>query len=307
MKLKGYLLAAGAAAAYGTIPLFALNLYAEGMNANSVLLFRYLLGLPILALMLWTRGRSLRVSATELKPLAVLGFLMAISSLTLFESYNYINSGVASTLLFVYPIMVALLMVFFFHEKFAVSTGICLVVMALGLLLLMRNGDGGGLNAYGFLLVMLSSLTYALYIVMINVSKVVRTIPTLVQLFYVLAFGSVVFMCMIPFGNTLTLPHKAVQYLNLLALALIPTVISLSCTTMAIQHIGPTITAIFGALEPVTAVLLSTFVLSQSISEREILGAALILASTMLVIAGSPLDHALLRVRKMFPSLRKRK
>lgn len=66
MKLKGYLLAAGAAAAYGTIPLFALNLYAEGMNANSVLLFRYLLGLPILALMLWTRGRSLRVSATEL-------------------------------------------------------------------------------------------------------------------------------------------------------------------------------------------------------------------------------------------------
>ena len=210
MKLKGYLLAAGAAAAYGTIPLFALNLYAEGMNANSVLLFRYLLGLPILALMLWTRGRSLRVSATELKPLAVLGFLMAISSLTLFESYNYINSGVASTLLFVYPIMVALLMVFFFHEKFAVSTGICLVVMASGLLLLMRNGDGGGLNAYGFLLVMLSSLTYALYIVMINVSKVVRTIPTLVQLFYVLAFGSVVFMCMIPFGNTLTLHHKAV-------------------------------------------------------------------------------------------------
>ena len=76
---------------------------------------------------------------------------------------------------------------------------------------------------------------------------------------------------------------------------------------MAIQHIGPTVTAIFGALEPVTAVLLSTFVLGQSISEREILGAALILASTMLVIAGSPIDHALLRVRKMFPSLRKRK
>ena len=66
MKLKGYLLAAGAAAAYGTIPLFALNLYAEGMNANSVLLFRYLLGLPILALMLWTRPTMWTSPATRL-------------------------------------------------------------------------------------------------------------------------------------------------------------------------------------------------------------------------------------------------
>ncbi len=95
MKLKGYLLAALAAATYGTNPAFAVPLYAEGMNPNTVLLFRYVLGLPILAVMLMARGYSLKISRREMMPLGVLGVLMGISSLTLFESYNYMNSGIA--------------------------------------------------------------------------------------------------------------------------------------------------------------------------------------------------------------------
>ena len=60
-KIKGYLLAALAAATYGTNPVFAIPLYDDGMNANSVLLFRYLLSLPMLALMARMRGRSLKM------------------------------------------------------------------------------------------------------------------------------------------------------------------------------------------------------------------------------------------------------
>ena len=114
MKMKGYLLAALAAATYGTNPAFAVPLYEHGMNPNTVLLFRYAMGLPLLAAMVLLRGHSLRVERRDLTPLAILGVLMGISSLTLFASYNYMNSGIASTLLFVYPVMVALLMTFIF-------------------------------------------------------------------------------------------------------------------------------------------------------------------------------------------------
>ena len=93
---------------------------------------------------------------------------------------------------------------------------------------------------------------------------------------------------------------------RLLALALIPTIISLYFTTLAIQAIGPTPTAIFGALEPVTAVALSVFALGQTITGREITGAVLVCVATTLIVVSDSLEHYILRVRKMFPSLRKR-
>lgn len=301
-KAWGYLLAAVAAAAYGTNPAFAVPLYdAEGMNAASVLLFRYLMGLPILAALMAWRGTGFALSRNEWLPVGTLGVLMALSSLGLFESYKWMNSGVASTLLFVYPVMVALLMALFFHERLRLSLGICLAVMGAGLALLMRQEPGMELSVYGCLLVGISALTYALYIIMVNVSARIRAIPTTRLLFYVLLSGSFVFVALFFAGTPLTMPSAPLGWVNLGSLALIPTVISLACTTRAIQLIGSTPTAILGALEPVAAVVLSVIVLHQTLTGREIIGGILILAAAVIVIVGEPIDKALLHVRRMFP------
>lgn len=304
MKFKGYLLAAIAAATYGTNPAFAVPLYGAGMNAVSVLLFRYLLGMVFILAMIKLRGRSLRLERNQILPVALLGILMALSSVTLFESYNYINSGVASTLLFVYPVFVAVIMIAFFHERFKPSTVLTLLLMGAGLLLLMRDSDGASINLAGFVLVMLSSVTYAVYMVMINVRKSVRSIATLPLLFYVLLFGSSVYVVMLLAGDTFVMPDRAWMWGNVFGLAFLPTVLSLVCTTKAIQAIGSTPTAIFGALEPVTAVVLSVLVLGQGISAREVAGGLLICVATTLVVMSDRVDHILLRMRRMFPSLR---
>lgn len=304
-RLKGYALAALAAAAYGTNPAFAIPLYDQGMNPNSVLLFRYVMGLPLLALLMAARGTGFRLPKGETGLTAVLGILMALSSLTLFESYRYMNSGVASTLLFVYPIMVAVMMIFFFHERFRAAVAICLVVMGAGLVMLMKPQGGESVSLLGVLLVMVSALTYALYIVMVNVSKRVRKIPTTKLLFHVLAWGCLVYVVMIPMGSELTLPAKGSGWLNLAALAIVPTVFSLACTTRAIQLIGSTPTAILGALEPLMAVVLSITVLGQEITGREIVGGVLIVVATLMVIADKSVDRFILHVRKMFPRKRR--
>lgn len=304
-KAKGYFLAALAAAAYGTNPAFAIPLYeTDGMNPASVLLFRYGLSLPILALMARMRGRSLRLQWRQLAVLAVLGVLVAVSSLTLFESYQFINSGVASTLLFVYPVMVAVIMSLFFREKFKSSTALCLIIMAGGLYLLM-NGGNSPFSPVGFALVMLSSLTYAVYLVMVSVSRSLRSVATIPLMFYVILFGAVVYPVYIGLTGSLTLPAHAAGWLNLAALAVIPTVLSLTCTTIAIGAIGSTPTAIFGALEPVTAVVLSTFLLRQPISGAELGGGLLIVIATSLVVVSDRVDAILLRVRKLFPRIRR--
>ena len=300
-KFKGYFLAAIAAAAYGTNPAFAIPLYEIGMNPNSVLLFRYGMGIPILALIVALRKIDFQLHKEEVIPVFILGVLMAVSSLTLFESYNYMNSGVASTLLFVYPIMVAVIMTFFFKEHFKISLILCFIFMIGGLILLMRPSNDSELSGFGFLLVMVSALTYAIYIVLVNASKTISKIPTTKLLFYVLIFGSTVFLFKIAIGTELTFPSRGIGWYNLLALAIIPTVLSLACTSAAIHIIGSTPTAIFGALEPVTAVILSVVFLGQSITTREIIGGLLIVVATTIVVTSNSVDKIILHVRKFFP------
>ncbi len=300
-RVKGYLLAAFAAAAYGTNPAFAIPLYDAGMNPNSVLLFRYCIGIPILAILMTVRGIDFKLKRAERIPVFALGILMALSSLTLFESYNHMNSGIASTLLFIYPVMVAVIMTFFFKERFKSSLILCFLFMGAGLMLLMRPDGNAGINAYGFLLVMVSALTYAIYIVLVNGSTAISKIPTTKLLFYVLIFGSSVFLFKIAAGMELTLPTRTFGWYNLVALAIIPTVLSLACTSAAIHIIGSTPTAIFGALEPVTAVILSVVFLGQPITANEIVGGLLIVTATTIVVTGNSVDSVILHVKKMFP------
>lgn len=170
-----------------------------------------------------------------------------------------------------------------------------------GLILLMRPTGNEDVSGFGFLLVMVSALTYAIYIVLVNSSKPIAKIPTTKLLFYVLISGCSVFLFKIAIGTDLIVPAETNGWYSLIALAIIPTVLSLACTSAAIHIIGSTPTAIFGALEPVTAVVLSIVFLGQSISTQEIIGGFLIIVATTIVITSNSIDKVILHVRKMFP------
>ena len=299
----GYVFAALAAASYGTNPVFAKPLYADGMNPDSVLLFRYAFGIALLGLlMLWNGWRrhnlstAFRVSRHSLPQLVILGILMALSSLTLFLSYNYMPVGIASTLLFTYPILVAVIMTLVYHEPMSWLVVICLLLATSGVGMLCEQGETPlntsnlsnspwGVSPFmiGALLVLLSSLSYAIYLVGLNKTRV-RTIASMPVTFYVLCFGFLLFVWRICFGGAFTLPQHGVMWLNLIALGLLPTVVSLLLTAWAIQRIGSTQTALFGALEPVTAVALGIIFLGESINLREFLGMVLIFVSVTLVV-----------------------
>ena len=148
-KVKGYLLGAVAAATYGMNPLFALPLYGAGMDPNSVLFFRYLAALPFAGRHDQGAGAQLPAAAERGRPLAVMGVCMALSSLTLFAAYNYMAVGIASTLLFVYPIIVALIMTVFFKEKLTLMTVLCILLALGGIGLLYRSEGGATLSTTG--------------------------------------------------------------------------------------------------------------------------------------------------------------
>lgn len=302
VKAKGYLLGAIAAATYGMNPLFALPLYKAGMNPDSVLFFRYLFAIPILGIMLKARGRSFKLKRKEVIPLIIMGLLVALSSLTLFQSYNYMEVGIASTLLFVYPIMVALIMAVVFKEKLNLLTVLCILLALAGIGLLYKGGGNSTLSLTGIALVMVSALSYAIYIVGVNQS-VLKDIATLRLTFYVLLFGLALFLVRVDFGSRLIVADEWYLWGNLMALAVFPTAISFLCTTQAIQYIGSTPTAILGALEPVTAVFFGVAVFGESLTLRLGCGILLIILAVTLIIAGSNITTYLVRFRKLFPRI----
>lgn len=301
-KAKGYILGSIAASSYGMNPLFALPLYKAGMDPDSVLFFRYLFAIPLLGIMIKARGRSFKIQRKETFPLIIMGLLVALSSLTLFLSYNYMAAGIASTLLFVYPIMVALIMAMVFKEKLALQTIVCMLLALGGIGLLYKSEDGSTLSLIGTLLVFASSLSYAIYIVGINQTSL-KNVATLKVTFYVLLFGLSLFVARLLYSGVLNTPDQWYLWANLLALAVFPTAISFLCTTGAIQYIGSTPTAILGALEPVTAIFFGIAVFGESLTVRESFGLVMIIVAVTFVIAGGNITSQLVRFRKLFPRL----
>lgn len=121
-KTKGFIYGAIAAASYGMNPLFTLPLYGAGMSVDTVLFYRYLLAAIVLGILMKVQRQSFALQKKDILPLVIMGLLFSFSSLLLFMSYNYMDAGIASTILFVYPVMVAIIMGAFFKEKISAIT-----------------------------------------------------------------------------------------------------------------------------------------------------------------------------------------
>lgn len=305
-KAKGYLLGAFAAATYGMNPLFALPLYGAGLNPESVLLLRYLFAIPLVAAMIKLRGRDFAIPRRSIPALSLMGVLMAVSSLTLFMSYNFMDAGIASTILFVYPVMVAVIMSLLYGERTGLRTWLCIAVATAGIGLLFKGSDGATLSIAGTLLVLVSALSYAVYIVGVNRSSL-RDMPTLKVTLWVVVAGAVLFaLRTIPDGGPV-LPDSLFLWFCAAGLAIFPTAVSFLCTTSAIHRIGSTPVAILGALEPVTALLIGVGVFGERLTLRDGIGIAMIITAVTLVIGGSAFTSHMLRFRRLFPSLRRKR
>lgn len=288
-KLRGTVCGIAAAVFYGTNPLGAMNLYADGISTNSTLFYRFGIAVIILGVMMAVQRKSFALTRRELATLAILGVFMSTSSTTLYFSFSFMDVGIASTLLFVYPVMVAVIMATFFHEKVTAATVIAILLSLAGIALLNQTGDGTSLSLWGVMLVMLSSLTYAIYIVVVNKSSLRMSSVKLT--FYVLLFGLfTIYGYTLAMGETVQLLVTPKQWLYATQLALMPTVLSLVLMVIAVHDIGSTPTAIMGAIEPITAVAIGVLVFGENFTPRLAIGIVLILTAVLLIIGGKEMS-----------------
>lgn len=284
----GYVAGIVTGVTYGLNPLFAKPLLSMGVSVDTMLACRYLIAVFILGVWLVFRKESLKVNKAQMWRLCILGFLFAMSSMLLFLSYNYIPAGLATTIVFLYPVIVALIMVLLkVYPTWQVWLSILMTFV--GVVILSRPSGNMTLNITGLSLAAGSAIAYALYLIVVNRSRRLRTVTSLVLTFYALLIGSVVFLIhsAISGGEFMAGLDGWYCWMNLICLAVFPTLVSLLTLAMATRIIGPTRTSVLGVFEPVTAIAVGTIFFGESLTLNIIIGVLITLvAVTFMVVTG---------------------
>ena len=288
LQTKGVILAIISAICYGMNPLGALFLYEEGLNVNSVIFYRFIFASILLAIFMLIKKDSFYLKFKEIILLALLGLLFGISAISLFNSFLYMDAGLASTVLFIYPIFVAIIIALFFKEKNSIITILSIVFAFLGVVLLYES-DGANVSNFGIFLVIVSSLCYAIYIVIINQYLKMSALKVT---FYSMLFCTITILIHSFFDSSLNIMPLVNfnMWFYTIFLALVPTIISLLFLIKAIQLIGSTSASILGALEPLTAVLIGVYVFNEKITFWLVIGIVFILFGVILIVLKDYID-----------------
>ena len=286
-SVMGYAAGIVTGVTYGLNPLFAKPLMQAGVPVDTMLSFRYLLAVAILGMWLLFRHESFRVNAAQFVRLCILGVLFGFSSLLLFLSYNYIPAGLATTIVFLYPVLVAIIMVFLqVYPTWQVWLSI--VLTFIGVLVLSRPSGGVSFSVAGLLLAGGSALAYAMYLVIVNRSRRLRTVSNHVLTFYALLIGSLLFVIRSLFSGEDFMQGVGGWYcwMNLVGLAVFPTLVSLLTLAVATRLIGATRTSVLGVFEPVTAIAVGSLFFGESLTLNVIVGICITLfAVTFMVLS----------------------
>ena len=288
IKFNGVFYASLSSASFGFSPLFSLGLLAAGLSGFDVLSYRWLIAGLVLMIYAFFKKKSLRINSfSEGWKIAILSILRSITSITLLIGYANISSGIASTINFMYPVIVTICMMLFFGEKRSFMDIVAILVSIFGVYLL-ASGDSimveGGNTRVGLICSLISAFSFAAYYIAMKQMRAdkieVVKFTTWVMLLSALYFT----VCAFIFEGRITMITGGKNWLNILGLGLWATMVSNITGVKAIRRIGPTHTSILGALQPVTAVILGVLFLGEHLYIRSFIGIILILAAVSVVV-----------------------
>lgn len=272
---------------YGLNPLFGMPLMKNGMPVESILFFRYAIAVLILGVVLLSDRQNFKVSWKQFGILLVLGVLYTASSTFLFKSYNYIPSGLATTLVFLFPVLVAVIMVFL-RVVPSWQVWVAIVATFIGVIIMTQSDSTREIDTVGVLLSLGSALSYAFFVVIINRNKAISNISNSLLTFYVLLVGAIFFLSRVTAtGGNLTIGIETkVDCLNLVGLAVLPTIVSTATLAVATRNIGATKASVLGVFEPITAILVGTLVFGEALTNNIIVGILIAMfAVTFMIIS----------------------
>ncbi len=283
---RGFAVGLLAAVCYGFIPFFTLPLKEEGtadfLSDPTILFYRFGFASLIVAAIMLAQRKSFRVTRGELVTLIYLSFISDGSALFLIDGYNYMSSGVATTLHFMYPVVTAVIMMCFYNEARRVST-VLAVVMAVAGVGVLSWDTSGQTSVRGVVIVLISALCYALYLIRVNRSRA-ATMDGTKLVFYILFIGALIFAAEALRQGTLQPVTTGQQLTRLLSLSVVCTFVTNVALVYCVKRIGSTLTAVLGAFEPLTAVVIGCLVFHEPFTWQVLTGIMLVIPAVLIII-----------------------
>ncbi|RRD56425.1 DMT family transporter [Comamonadaceae bacterium OH2545_COT-014] len=282
----GLLLAALGAVAFSGKAIIVKLAYQYGVDAVTLIMYRMLFALPFFVLMAWWGGRG-KPALTRRDWLGVLGLGFSgyyLASLLDFVGLQYISASLERLILYLSPTLVMALGWALRGTRvtrghlLAVAVSYCGVALVFGReLRLSYTGD----TALGAALVFASALSYAVYLFFSG--EFVKRLGALRLVGLATAFACV--CCLAHFG--LTRPLTAAQvaapvlWLSLLN-ATACTAAPVLMVMMAVERLGPSLTAQVGMIGPLSTIAMGIWLLGEPFTPWLAAGTALVVAGIWL-------------------------
>lgn len=282
-KTRGILLIMLAAVCFGLLPLFATIAYANGFNPITLTLFRFGFSAGLLYTYIRIKGINYRVSKWQFFMLFQAGLIgYGLMMLILVASYNYIPTGLATTIHFVYPIAIMIGSIFIFKEAVDWKSITALIFSVVGIYFLTGFNSLQSLNIFGVSLALVSGVLYAYYVLTIARSSL-KEVSAFVIAFYISFFNTLILLVVCAFTGDLQLNITCTGFLSILALSLISGFVGMVAFHAGLKIIQATTASILSTFEPITSLLVGVFLLAEVLAWYHILGSMLIIFSVITV------------------------
>lgn len=280
-RTKGLLATMISAVFFGFIPLFVKTICAGGGNSVSAAFYRFFLSVPVLYIYLKAQGISMRITRTEFAKIALITiFGYGGTAVLLFSSYNFIPSGMSTTIHFMYPVFTILGCMIFFKEKVSPLKLLC-VALCFGGILLFYNGESGG-SILGMALSFLSGVTYAFYTIYLEKSGL-QKMENLKLIFYMNTVAAAMILVMALLTAQFTLRLTPLAWGTAVFFATATSLIGVLGYQIGVKCIGPQNAAILSTFEPITSVIVGVLVYREAFSARTLLGCLCVLSAVVIV------------------------
>lgn len=282
VRIRGIFYACLSAATFGMIPLFVNRAILAGVNNDTILVYRYTLAAVLYGLFLLCRRTDLRISRRELKEVALAGVGgYGVTAFFLFLSYHYMPTGIATSVHYLYPVVVAVFMALFFRERLTLVVKVAIMLAIAGVAFL--SWSEGAIRWTGLVFVLLSTITYGIYIVTLN-RPLLKAMNPDVLTFWVLALTALFYIVLAVLRGTLRGVSEPHFLFDMTMLGVLSTVVSARLLVSAVKSIGSVSTSVLGTLEPITAILIGILVFHETFRFLNFIGFCMVVTAVLVVI-----------------------
>lgn len=273
---KGYIYTALSAIIFGLMPLLTKIIIARGATSLTIAFFRVFYVTIVLFFVLKIKKIDLYLEKRDLLSVVLTSiFGSGLTIIILNESYNYVDTGIATSLHFLYPLFVAILCCFFYGEKIKKKQIISLSFALVGIICFMSKGNG---SLFGYFLAIASGLTYAFYLVKMDKTGLVK-MNALKLSFYLALFTTIEIFIINLFMQDVVFKLDAIAYGLLSVLALSSSFLATVLLQKGVLLLGSTRASFICLLEPVTSIIVGILWLNEALTFNKGLGGLAIMFS----------------------------